>query len=103
MDGKISQSHFYITPGRQFAKEIKKGVQEEISQRTYTGRSSLHYELQELGIEIEGSYPNYCPSGGVGGKWLLSHQYQVAPWACEIIPMTIVFVSYLYSFRENEL
>lgn len=23
--GKISQSHFYITPGHQFAKEVKKG------------------------------------------------------------------------------
>lgn len=45
------------------------------------------------GIEIEGSYTSYCPNSGVGAKWLLLHEYQVAPWTCEITPMPIIFVS----------
>jgi len=29
------------------------------------------------GIEAEMLLPSYCPDGGVGGEWLLSHQNQV--------------------------
>ena len=44
------------------------------------------------GIEFEVSHPCHCPNGGVGGEWLLSHQYHIAPQTCEITPMTLIFV-----------
>ena len=82
-------------------KKLRRGYRRRSPKGHTQDATAFTMNCKSSGVEIEESYPSYCPSGEVGGKWLLSQQYQLAPRTREITPMTTIFVSVQIQRKMN--